>query len=130
MFTILVNALLIWLVSGWRHWWDLAWLTDAFTIVQSAIVIMLALSIAASVVLVCVDPAWLQGLLEAFTAAVGLAVMLVVAMVFPFDFDAGTPWTLVVRLAVWAAVIGMALAILVNLVRFVRGLVRPGVSTE
>jgi len=127
---VIVNAILVWLVSGWHVWWDMPWLTDAFVLVRPAIILVLAISIAEAVLLFVIDPRWLQALLDAVGAAAGLVAAVLLATVFPFDFGEGSPWTLVVRLAVWAVVIGTALAIVAHLVTFVVRLVGAGARTE
>jgi hypothetical protein len=67
----------------------------------------------------------LRALGDVFTASIGLAAMLQVWTVFPFDFgDTTVPWDLLTRMLIVIAIAGSAIAILVQAIVFVRELIR------
>ena len=66
------------------------------------------------------DPPRLRALGDLVTTGVGLAAIVRVWQVFPFDLG-GTPWEVVVRVLLVVAMFGSGVAIIVALVRLVRG---------
>jgi hypothetical protein len=55
------------------------------------------------------------------TTAIGLAAVVRLLQVFPFDFgDDGSGWALVARIVLWLGIVGPAIGIVVNLVALVR----------
>lgn len=122
--SIAVNVALIALVHGEPGWRAVPFLTAETALVLPWVTAQLLTSIAVNLVWVVVDPRWLRALGEAATAAMGLAAALRVLTAFPFAFDdGGLPWATLVRVVLWVGVVGSALGVLVNLVRFVRAVV-------
>jgi hypothetical protein len=56
------------------------------------------------------------------TTAIGLVGAVRTLQVFPFDFGGSDFWPLVFRILLWVAIVGSAIAIVVNAVTLVRAL--------
>ena len=85
----------------------------------------LSVSVAANVVNLTFDRAWLKSFGDLVTTSVGLAAMIQLWVVFPFDFgDSTFPWVVIVRTLLVIAIVGSAIGIVVAAVAFVRALIR------
>jgi hypothetical protein len=63
---------------------------------------------------------------DAVTTSVGLASLVRIWQVFPFDFDTtSVPWDLLARWVIGVGIVGCVVAIIVALARFVRALAAP-----
>lgn len=122
-----VNVVLLLLVHGDPGWRALPFLTEQTTLVLPWVTAQLGTAIAVNLVWLLADPRWLRALGEVLTAATGLVATLRVLEVFPFDLD-GSGWVTVVRVVLWVGVVGSAIGVVANLVRFVRALLADGGS--
>jgi hypothetical protein len=76
--------------------------------------------------MVVADPRWLKALGDIVTTAVGIAALVRMWQVFPFDFSGSSfDWALVVRVAMGVAIGGSAIALVVAFVSFVKSVGRP-----
>jgi predicted membrane protein len=83
-------------------------------------------SIVANMVYFVADPRWLKALGDIVTTAVGIAALVRMWQVFPFDFSGSSfDWALVVRVAMGVAIGGSAIALVVAFVSFVKSVGRP-----
>jgi hypothetical protein len=123
--SILVNLVFLYLLNVWPTWRILDFVTsDAINVIpwMNASIIV---AIVANLVTFVIDQAWLKSLCDIATTSVGLAATLQLWAVFPFQFaDSSVPWELVVRTVLVVAIVGSAIAIVVQLVTFVRALIR------
>lgn len=120
---IALNVLFIFFINEWPGWQQVPFLTDATTDVLPLVNASLVISAVVNAVYLIGDPRWLKALGDAFTAAVTFVVILVVLMVFPFDFSAYSfDWAMLVTVMLWIGLIGSAVAVVVNLVTMVREL--------
>ena len=116
----LVNLALLYGVNVWPGWDVLPFLTADTTRVLTLVNASLVAGVAANAVYVVRDPRWLRSFGEAFTTAIGVAAMVALWRVFPFDFgDAGFDWSIVVRVLLAIGIVGGAIGIIANLVSLV-----------
>jgi hypothetical protein len=124
---ILINGAFLWVINVWPTWEALPWLTPSTTEVIPWINASIIVGMVANAVYLLVDPRWLRALGDVVTTSVGLAAMLQVWAVFPFDFGNSTvPWALLTRILIAIAVFGSVIAIVVQAVTFVREIVKIG----
>lgn len=127
---IALNVALLWVVHRWPGWQEASFLTDETTEVLPWVTAQLAVSIAVNALWLVTDPRWLRALGDLVGAVVGLVVALRILDVFPFAFDdGGVPWETWVRFALWVAVVGSAIGIVVHVVALVRALRAPAGPT-
>jgi hypothetical protein len=120
---IAINVLFIFFINEWPGWQQVPFLTDATNDVLPLVNASLVISAVVNAVYLIGDPRWLKALGDAFTAAVSFAVILVVLMVFPFDFSAYSfDWAMLVTVMMWIGLIGSAVAVVANLVTMIREL--------
>jgi hypothetical protein len=122
---VLVNAAILYAVNLWPGWQALPFLTDDVSLVLGVVNASIMVNLVANMVYVATDPPWMKALGDALTTSVGLAALLQIWRVFPFDFTGNSfDWALVLRVAVGVAIGGSAIAIVVALVSFVKSIWR------
>jgi hypothetical protein len=120
-----VDLLLLFLGNIWPGWQVLPFLTGATVQVLPWINASLAVGVVANVANLIFDRAWLKAFGDLVTTSVGLAAMIQLWVVFPFDFGESTfPWVVIVRTLIVIAIAGSAIGIVVAAVTFVRALLR------
>ena len=114
-------------VAGWYliniapGWDSLPFLTPAVSDVLGLLNLSLAVSVAVNLLYVVRDPRWLKALGDLATTVIGLAVLMRVWQVFPFDFSAYTfGWAGLTRLFLVLGMVGSAIAIVVQLIILIR----------
>jgi hypothetical protein len=129
---IVVNAILLGLVNTWPGWQAVPFLTDDAASVVTLVNLSLWVGIVTNLVYVVADPPWLKALGTAVATAITLAVLLRTLQVFPFDFgDSTVNWDFWVRFWLWFLVAAVGIALLVQVVRFLRILVLgPGADRD
>ncbi|HEX7744662.1 MAG TPA: hypothetical protein VF462_05310 [Micromonosporaceae bacterium] len=118
----LVNAALFYAVNAWPSWAALPFLTNDTVDVLPLVNASILAGLVANLLYVFADYAWLTSLGEILSTAVGLAALVQVWRVFPFDFDP-TPvdWARVVRVVLVVAMIGSGIGMLAQTVSLFRG---------
>jgi len=120
VFALLVNAALLYAVNVWPGWDVLPFLTDGFTQVLGLVNASIVLSLLANVVYLARDTRAVKALGDIVTTGVAIAIGVRMWQVFPFDFGEATfDWELVVRILLVVGIVGMAIAIVVNIVSLV-----------
>ena len=118
-----VNLVLLFLVNVAPGWQAVPFLTESTTEVLLLVNLSMAAAVAANAVYSVFDPAWMRALGDAVTTSVGLASLVRVWQVFPFDFDTtSVPWDVVARWVIGLGIFGCVVAIIVALVRLTRAL--------
>jgi hypothetical protein len=118
---VVVNAALLWLVHVWPGWEAVPFLTEDTEQVLGLVTASLVAAAVLNLVYLASDPAWLTAAGGIVTTAIGLAAVVRLLQVFPFDFgDDGSGWALVARIVLWLGIVGSAIGIVVNLVALVR----------
>lgn len=121
---ILINAAILYVINVWPSWHAVPFLTSATIAVLPWINASIIVGMVANVVYLVADQRWVRAVGDVATTAVGLAAMIQLWIVFPFEFDPATPWTLLARLVIALGVAGSAVAIVVQFITFVRELSR------
>ena len=123
---VLVNAAVLYAVNVWPGWQALPFLTEDMRLVLGLVNASMLVSIVANMVYFVADPRWLKALGDIVTTAVGIAALVRMWQVFPFDFSGSSfDWALVVRVAMGVAIGGSAIALVVAFVSFVKSVRRP-----
>ena len=105
----------------WPGWEALPYLTEDTPQVMPVVKASILVSLVTNAVYLAHDPRWLRALGDVTTTTVGLAALVRVWQVFPFDFSDGTfDWSLVVHVLLGVAIVGSVIGILVSLTSFVR----------
>ena len=118
-----VNLVLLFLVNVTPGWQAVPFLTENTTDVLLLVNLSMGAAVVANAVYSVLDPPWVRALGDAVTTSVGLASLVRIWQVFPFEFDTSSvPWDLVARWVIGIGIFGCVVAIIVALVRFVRGL--------
>jgi hypothetical protein len=120
----LVNAVLLWLVHVWPGWDAVPFLDDDFREVLPWVDAAMWGGVVANALYVVRDPRWLIALGGAVTTAIGLGAAVALWQVFPFDLDGSEAWTVLVRIGLGLAIAGSVIAIVVDLVAFIRAIAR------
>jgi hypothetical protein len=115
-----INAVLLWLIHVSPRWDAVPFLTADFRTVLWLIDLSLVVTIALNVLYLIRDPRWLTAAGAVVTTAIGLAAAVRMLRVFPFDLGGSGLWPVVFRVALWLAVVGSIIGLIVNLVALVR----------
>ncbi|HLN77289.1 MAG TPA: hypothetical protein VK204_09615 [Nocardioidaceae bacterium] len=117
---VLINAAMLFGINIWPGWDVLPFLTDDFTQVLAWVNASIVVSLALNVLYLFKDTKRSKALGDTVSLAVALAVSVLMWRVFPFDFgDSTFDWALVLRIVLGVAIVGTAIAIIVNLVSLV-----------
>jgi len=119
---VAVNAGLLYLLNRNPGWQAVPFLTPAMGRVIGVVNLSIVVGLAANLVYVVWDPAWLRALGDLTTTGVGLLAMLRLWQVWPFDFPAGTPWELLTHVMLGLGLLGAVVGIIASTVRYVRSL--------
>ena len=117
---VVVNAAMLYLVNRWPGWEAVPFLTDTTVLVIGLVNASLVVGVVANLVYLVADPPRLRALGDLVTTSVGLAAIVRIWQVFPFDVT-GTPWEAVLRVLLALAAFGSGVGIIVALVGVVRG---------
>ena len=119
--SVVVNAVLLWVVHRILGWGWLPFLTPAWTLVLPVLTASLIVAIVVNVALLGYDGVWLRAPANILVAAFGIAVSVRIWQVFPFDFSRyAFPWDTVARVLVMLSIVGSAIAIVVEVGRLAR----------
>ena len=115
-----INGVLLWLIHVWPGWDAVPFLTADFEIVLWLVDLSLVVTIVLNLVYLVRDPRWLTAAGAVVTTAIGLAAVIRMMQVFPFDFGDSDVWPVVFRVLLWVALVGSIIGIVANLVTMVR----------
>jgi hypothetical protein len=119
---VIVNAALLVVINVNPGWQNLSFVTDAADDVVGWVNLALAVGLVANLVYLVLDAQRVRAFGEVVVGVVGLIAAARLLQVFPFDFSGSDfPWTLLVRVVLWVAVLGSAVSVLVNVLRLFRG---------
>lgn len=115
--SILVNIALLYVVNGWPGWEAVPFLTQDTQQVMGLVNASIVASLLANVVYLFYDAPWLRSLGDLATTAIGLAALISIWNVFPFDFESSSfDWALLVRIGLVVGILGCAIGVIVQLV--------------
>jgi hypothetical protein len=122
----------LWFVLNVRPGWqELSFLTEETRDVLWLVNLSLVVGVAANVLYAVSDPRWLKALGDLVTTGIGLAVLVRVWQVFPFDFEGySVNWAFVVRAVLVVGIGGSIIGMLVQLVTFIRLVSVAGESAD
>lgn len=124
---VVLNSVLLVLVGAWPGWAVLPFLTGAFPAVLGLVELALVAGLVTGLVQLWQDPEWLVALDGVVTTCAGLAALVRLWQVFPFDFTGSSfDWALTARIVLVAGLAGSVIGLLVQVAALVRaGLRRP-----
>lgn len=117
----LVNAALLYLVNVWPGWDVVPFLDEDTTQVLGWVNASIVAGIASNLVYLFNDSRWVRSLGDIVTMGVGLAALMSIWQVFPFDFgDQSFDWAIVFRVLLVVAMLGSAIGIVARVVSLVK----------
>ena len=117
----LVNAAMLWGINIWPGWQVLPFLTSDMTRVLGIINASLTAGIVANLVFVVIRNRGIMALGNLVVLGIGLAAVLRLWEVFPFDFgDSWSGWPVVVRVLLVLGIAGSIIGALVEIVALFR----------
>lgn len=117
-----VNALLLGAVNQWPGWDALPFLSQETTLVLGWVNASLVVALVANLIYAVADPPRLKAFGDGLQNLVGLAALVRLWQVFPFAFaQGGFDWDLLARWVIGVGIFGSFVAVVVALVRLVRG---------
>jgi hypothetical protein len=124
---ILVNTALLYVVNVWPGWQTLSFLTEDTRQVLGLVNLSMVAGLVANVVFLAHDAPWLKALGDLVTTGIGLAALIRVWQVFPFDFRGSSfDWALLARFVLAVAIVGSAIGMVVQFVSLLRRVVEHG----
>ncbi len=119
---VLLNLALLYLINVWPGWDVVPFLSADFVEVLALVNASVIASVAVNLVYFVDDPAWVKNVGDLVTMGVGIAAMVVMWRVFPFDFGAATfDWALVFRIVLGVGLVGAAIGMLYTFVSLLSG---------
>lgn len=128
---ILINAALLVVVNNLLAWGWISWLTNDFEEVLPLLNLSLTATILVNFVYLGYDAEWFKSLCELGLLSVSLAVTIRLYQVFPFDFSAyDVDWAVLARIVLIIAMVGVGIAMIVQVVKLVRFAIAAGTSEQ
>ncbi|QKV80562.1 hypothetical protein [Amycolatopsis sp. Hca4] len=124
---VVLNGILLVLVNAWPGWDVLPFLTPAFPAVLGLVDLALVAGLVTGLVQLWQDPEWLVALDGVVTTCAGLAALVRLWQVFPFDFAVSSfDWALTARIVLVVGLAGSVIGLPAQVTTLVRaGLRRP-----
>lgn len=123
---IVVNVILLVAVNTGVLWDLLPFVTADIDRVVPLLNLSLAASAIVNAAYLAYDATWFTGLTQVVVLSLSMLVTVRLLQVFPFDFaGSDVPWETLLRVGLLFAIVGVAIAMIVEAVRFVVGLARP-----
>jgi len=119
LIAVVVNGVVWYVVNVHPTWHAVRFLTADTRAVLPLFNFSLVATIVANLVYVAYDPRWMTAAGGVVTTTIGLAVLVRLLRVFPFDFPAQPPWALIARILLVFAIVGAAIGLLVEFGRLV-----------
>jgi hypothetical protein len=122
---VVVNTAMIFVVLNLLDWGVFPFLTEDFTLLVPLIMVSLLAGIMANLTYLAYDPPWFKTLCQVAISLIGLVVAIRMYQIFPFDFTGyGESWPGVTRMIVVVAMVGSALSVLTESLKFLTRLAR------
>jgi hypothetical protein len=121
--TIIVNAVMLYVVNNLLEWGWPAFLTNEFEDLLPYINVSIVVGLVFNVAYLISDANRFRAFGEMVNAAVGFVVAIRTYQIFPFDFSdyTGFPWNGFARFIIIVAIFGTAIGTIVQLVKLVTG---------
>lgn len=119
--SVVVNAIVLWIVNNLLDWEWPSFLTDSFSDLLPIINISLIATIVVNVAWVLFDPEWFKHAAQAVLNVISLVAAVRTWQVFPFDFSAYSfDWEIVARVAIGLGIFGLVAATIFESVKAVQ----------
>lgn len=119
--SIVVNAMMLFAANVWPGWEAVPFLTADTALVMGLVNASLVVGLVVNVVYLFRDPRWVRALGDLLTTSVGLAAMVRIWQVSPFDFgDSDFEWIRVVQILLFVGIVGSIIGIVTAIVSLVR----------
>ncbi len=126
-----INAALMCAINVWPGWQAAPFLTEDTHRVLGLVNLSLAASLIINMIFLVSDLPPVKALGDLVTTGIGLAVLVRVTQVFPFDFDDSSfDWVLLVRVVLVVGMAGAAVGVVVQFVTLVRRLLDRAARAE
>ena len=123
--TIVVNAVTLVIANNILDWGWFGWLTEDLNDVLPLINLSLVASMVANAAYFAKDTPGFKGILELIVNGISLIVVIRLLQVFPFDFsEYSSGWETATRSILIVAIVGISLALLVELVKLIQIVVK------
>ncbi len=116
--SILVNAVLLFLLNIAPGWQVLPFLAPRMSEVMTPVNLALLVGLLANVAYLAHAADWFRHLGDVAVLGVGLVAGIRIWNVFPFDLPPGFDWELVVRVLLMLGIVGTAIALVVTALQF------------
>ncbi|WP_432825513.1 hypothetical protein [Dactylosporangium sp. CA-092794] len=118
---VFINLVILYVLNVRPEWQAAPFLTDATPRVLVLVNLSLLAGIIANAIYIAADGPWVKTLGDLTTTTIGLAVLIRIWQVFPFDFTAWTfDWALAARIVLVVALIGTGIALFAQAVALLR----------
>lgn len=118
---LVVNAGLLFAINEWPGWTAVPFLTGDTPRVLGLVNASIVVALVANALYVMSDPAWFKALGDIIQNVVGIAALVRIWQVFPFDFgDSSFDWDLLARWVLAVGIAGSGIGLLVGLVALTR----------
>ena len=125
--SVLINAILLYLLDAHPGWQSMSFLTPATAQVIGLVNLTLAAGIVANCVYFAADPPALRALGDLVTLSIALLTTIRVLEVFPFAFHGSAAFVAVIaRVVLVIGIVGASIGLLYSLVTLLRSLFRAG----
>ena len=125
--SIIINAVLLYLLNAHPGWRSLSFLTPATVQVIGLVNLNLAAGIAANVLYFIAEPPWLRAIGDLATLIIALVTSVRIWQVFPFAFHGSMAfWSTIVRVLLIIGVAGACIGIIASAVRLTRSMAKLG----
>jgi uncharacterized integral membrane protein len=117
---IIVNGVMLIIVNNLLEWGWFSWLTDDFEQVLPIVNLSLIASILVNLAYLVYDAEWFKTVSDTGLLVISIVVAMRTWQVFPFDFSAYSwDWEATTRMIIAFAILGMGIAVIVNIVRLI-----------
>ena len=113
-----INLVVLWIVFNILEWGWPPFVTEDWTRAQGLVAASIIVAIIANVAYIAYDPKWFRGFGDAFQSVFTMVSSARVLAVFPFDYTPYSgPWEVLTRIILIVAIVGSAIAIIINLAK-------------
>jgi hypothetical protein len=122
-----LTAVFLYLLNGEPGWRDISFLTGEVERVLGLVNLSLVASLVANLVYMLSDAPWLKALGGLATTGIGLAALVRIWQVFPFDFAGYSfDWPLVIRIVLVVGIVGSVIGMVAQFVSLLRAAAHGG----
>jgi len=119
---ILVNLAFLAIINAWPGWEAMPFVTADAVEVVPLVNASIVVSMLANLLFMFEDRPRFKAAGDVVTGIVSIVAISAMLTVYPFDFSAyAFPWELLTKVALWIALIGTGIAVIVNLVKAFAG---------